>query len=563
MTSLLALNARLPSAISRKRYLKADKEGVPLDKQVPRTYQVYEGTGGETIDYDGSSEIVILSDLPNGPLTVALGQIPSNLLGRWLTINVSGLMSSDLVIDALPALLAVAGTQTLEGVHTITGDRLYRSINIFFANPTIYLLEGGVASATSSVSGLNLGTGVGVFENNFGPTTLGFRSILGGYHIGSVLVGNDIVVNNTFPSSITTSITYPYGNTAIVGPQMFLLRDTNGVTVTTDVTDNFTEGRLTVLAPTTFTGPGPAYANVQYIPPPRQRTPVNITINLTRTVGGQFLASSVLKLVPNTSNVFNIEYITGTKTNGNLEMYQPTDNATERLARDQNGITISLPNNLSRHAMNIADNLVFYTLSTSQNIIRWFCFSNGGTNTLLDISKLATIYTAGSTIVGLEYVESQSLLLVLTNNPSSRIIGVPIVPYDPNLTNTLLMGPVSASASLGLVSVNTMHSISVCPSTQQVYISYQPTTGNIVIGLFSPYPNMNALQTFTVPVATGGVLSSLVHTTRGRLVMLLQTNNSIYTTIQSKGLLDGLTLFGAWPAFYPSLSRNGYGQTQL
>ena len=51
MTSLLALNARLPSAISRKRYLKADKEGVPLDKQVPRTYQVYEGTGGETIDF--------------------------------------------------------------------------------------------------------------------------------------------------------------------------------------------------------------------------------------------------------------------------------------------------------------------------------------------------------------------------------------------------------------------------------------------------------------------------------------------------------------------------------
>lgn len=80
MTSTFATNF-VSSKLSKKRYLETNSEGQPLQGQVPLTYQVYNGTGNETVVYDGSDVFVLDSTLAAGPLTIDFSDT-QNLLGR-------------------------------------------------------------------------------------------------------------------------------------------------------------------------------------------------------------------------------------------------------------------------------------------------------------------------------------------------------------------------------------------------------------------------------------------------------------------------------------------------
>ena len=81
MTSSLATNAVVPNNITTPYFLKSTKDGVPINRQVPRTYQVYAGTGNQTIDYDGSNEIIINGTFLTGPLIINFG--PIKALRNW------------------------------------------------------------------------------------------------------------------------------------------------------------------------------------------------------------------------------------------------------------------------------------------------------------------------------------------------------------------------------------------------------------------------------------------------------------------------------------------------
>lgn len=86
MTSTLATNAVLPS-IGQSHFLRADKNGYPLQKQVPKTYQHYTGTGGETIVPDGSDIITVDASALTGNLT--LNFTPNrNFIGRHIDLIV-------------------------------------------------------------------------------------------------------------------------------------------------------------------------------------------------------------------------------------------------------------------------------------------------------------------------------------------------------------------------------------------------------------------------------------------------------------------------------------------
>lgn len=74
MTSTFATNF-VSSKLSKKHYLETNTQGQPLQGQVPLTYQVYSGTGNETVPYDGSDIFVLNSTLAAGALTVDFSEM--------------------------------------------------------------------------------------------------------------------------------------------------------------------------------------------------------------------------------------------------------------------------------------------------------------------------------------------------------------------------------------------------------------------------------------------------------------------------------------------------------
>lgn len=97
MTSRFATNHRF-SQQGNVRYLETGSDGQPLQGQVPLTYQVYQGNGNATIDYDGSNVLFIDTALPSGDLTVSFDSM-KNFLGRSTKLVVSTQLTNDVILD--------------------------------------------------------------------------------------------------------------------------------------------------------------------------------------------------------------------------------------------------------------------------------------------------------------------------------------------------------------------------------------------------------------------------------------------------------------------------------
>lgn len=97
MTSCFATNFNT-GGLNPTRFLKVDKEGIPLQKQVALSFQVYSGTGNETIDFDGSNCLVIDSTLSAGDLTIDFSPLNNNY-GRECAIVSKRTLANDLILS--------------------------------------------------------------------------------------------------------------------------------------------------------------------------------------------------------------------------------------------------------------------------------------------------------------------------------------------------------------------------------------------------------------------------------------------------------------------------------
>lgn len=100
MTSTLATNFN-DGGLNPVRYLRVDREGVPLQKQVPTTVQTYTGAGGVSIDPDGSEVLWVNSALGSGALTINFTTTAkyNNYLGRKLLVYVSPAAGANVIVD--------------------------------------------------------------------------------------------------------------------------------------------------------------------------------------------------------------------------------------------------------------------------------------------------------------------------------------------------------------------------------------------------------------------------------------------------------------------------------
>ena len=115
MTSTLATNSELVRT-GREHFLRSDKNGFPLNKQVPKTYQVITA-GNQTVAWDGSDYVVIADSLAAGNLTITVNNTVNNY-GRRLSIIQTVTSASAWSVTCTAAVIRQAGSALV--VNSIT-----------------------------------------------------------------------------------------------------------------------------------------------------------------------------------------------------------------------------------------------------------------------------------------------------------------------------------------------------------------------------------------------------------------------------------------------------------
>lgn len=132
MTSPLATNAVILNPNDIQYYLRATKEGQPLDGQVPRTTQTYTAVGGATIVPLGTNVLHVTGPL-TGVLTINCTN-RFNFINRILVVTVAPGVGQNVVINlpAAPYLTHVKGSAAAVTTYTLAASANAQQIAIDF-----------------------------------------------------------------------------------------------------------------------------------------------------------------------------------------------------------------------------------------------------------------------------------------------------------------------------------------------------------------------------------------------------------------------------------------------
>lgn len=156
MTSQLSRNADVTTPVSKIRYLRATKDGFPVDKQISRSIQLYTGAGGVgvTMDYDGSNDVVIFAANLTGDLIIRF--CPSsvndkyNLLGKEVKIHINGSTTRSITLSSSPSFMKINSTSLTQLSHVIIGDTLSKTVTVSFTTVDLWNVDYG--SSVSSIT---------------------------------------------------------------------------------------------------------------------------------------------------------------------------------------------------------------------------------------------------------------------------------------------------------------------------------------------------------------------------------------------------------------------------
>ena len=561
MTSSLATNAVVPNNITTPYFLKSTKDGVPINRQVPRTYQVYAGTGNQTIDYDGSNEIIINGTFLTGPLIINFGPIKAlrNWLGRKVNIVIAAPISQTITLNTSPAFMKINGTGLTELSHVIPADNMSKAVSIYFHSTSLINVDYG--SSSSSIvplpvsTGQNVGGGIGIYRDNTG-SVLNFRTLIGDYYTSILQNPDDLLISDIKPYTYPVTVNYPYMVSGVFCTvPAFYSNDNYQYNVSFNTLDPLTEGTITSLSPSSVSGIGPQVISFVYSPPPRITRPVTGYLVFRSDDFSEIEYMAPIIFTPNLSNVDNSQFFMGVDpvVGKQIRMYDVAVNpgATPRNATDPNGITYTGSPTI-RLSFNIQDNYFIFA-NTAIGRIQATSVSDGMTSTIIDVVGKAS-WSAGATIVDVDYCEMNSTIYVLPSGTTNRLLLVPVMKYFP------LSGVVGTSVvtyiNLNLPASSTPLSIAVCPLTRYFYIAVRPAAGNIQIFMHNPVGTQ--LVIFSTIFANASNVSMVVGS-RGNLIVHSSSNNGIYTLPFGSTFSDALVLQYTLPAFYNSLARSGYG----
>lgn len=559
MSNLLATNAVVPKSIATPHFLKATRDGFPLNKQVPRTYQVYAGTGNQTITYDGSNEVRITGQTLTGPLIINLGPLVNirNNIGRAMTLNIYGPVNQPITLSSNPALLCINGTSLKQLSHVIAPDANSKSITVYFNSEQLINLDYGAAVVSIVPLGptytfANVGSGAGVFDSVSGSLVT-FRRINGNYMQGTQEDPFTVQLVDRWPKirQISPQFSYTLFTAITTQPVYFPVEDKYDVVYEPD---GF-YGDVSVLT-TTISGIG--YLDIIFTMDPKRRFTHPYDLHFTLYNTGDYTVHFPLTVTvhPNLSNVYESNFYSAMKTNGVIVLYDTSvgGNPPERNMLDTTGNVVDLGTNLICFCVCIKDNVMYYSFTgISDTTIYWYDFKTQTGGALFDLNSTSH-WIAGAKIKELDYDENKDCIHVMSDQSTLRIVSLFIPPILTVPTVGTILG-----YSILLAAGSVPRSFAYDSSNEMWYVAFSPSVGNIQISSYRPQNTGTALSNVTTGYPQSANISMVIDV-RGRLLLQASHNNIVVAYI--RGILDSPINVHQPPTFYFSLSRNLYGFTQ-
>lgn len=495
MSNDLANDAELVSTITKHRYLEVDKSGYPLNKQVPVTVQTYQGTGGDKLFYDGSNDILIKADDLSADLEIILGpeiQNIRNLVNRQLTIQISGRTENTISIDSNPVEMRINGTSSRESYHNIIGDNTYKTVTLYFSEEEYINLDYGAAVGTIIPSGAggiqtitNIGAGQTIATNN-SPTNVDLKSIVGGNNISTINNATTITVLSIVPTAAPVSIFYDYMNPITV--------NFTGSYQTPDILNAsiveppaFDEGTVTILTSTTFT----------FTPAPRLTRSVLIVVRLTFNSGT--FTTLVIKLQPRLtfSTDTNMDLSLATSaTDGTLYQYNIQGFSLKPMI-NYDFTPVVLPGICTCIAMNVADNILYFVLAASINVVRYYDFVTKAVGIVIPDITAVGQWTIGSVIAAMCFDQKDNVLYVIGDIINSRIEAFNTIPFNRALGVPLMGAACNYASPVPNVAGTVHQDIDIDSGSKlficTVFVSPGATTQARQLGGLSGPPTNNSL----------------------------------------------------------------------
>lgn len=570
MSNPRATNAVVTTPVGRKRYLESTKDGAPINRQVPRTYQVYAGTGNATIDYDGSNELVVFGSTLTGPLTVNLGPLSRirNMVGRSVTLNIVSPISQTITLNSSPAFMMLNGTSLQQLSHVIVADNLSKSIVLYFHSESNINLDYGASSSSiiPSLTFANVGVGEGVYANTVGRLVNLRRIDDLDRTIRVATIGNTIGISSRTVIGGGGAERYPYGNSisdSAGGAFQVHNPSADTIDVTTQYNTGYTPAGLFTITTPTISGIAPIYDYV-WTPGPRMNRPVSVSVNFYRGPT-DLIGSTRLDMVPAMENVLETENVMCCHPGSVfLSMYDPDkDPGTELFAKMPYGFSLNdIETDIEPLCIStdLQDNLIFYVPSSNRTLINVASSSiNQFYGEFTDITVLdnSLISGAGYGIRDLCYSEVTSTLYALPTKHTNSVIVVPVLPklYDAVNFPIVTIGTPTFVPFDGISPpLGNLYSICLLNDTGDFLIAYED--GTTKIGAFRIHDNKMKLL-YAYDTGNNGPVS-LMMGSRGRIIAQYEQDNGFYVSTPGLSLLDGLTLTYSAPRFYTSLTVNCY-----
>lgn len=145
MSNAKATNFVSPG-LDREYSLQTDKEGFPLQGQVPRRIQTYSGAGNVSIVPDGSEFLHISGTVASGQLTINLTNTANyrNMIGRTLVISCTNQHIGAIVIDITGGgRVFVSQTTATTGDQATIATTVPAVCTIHFVSETVAAIHHG------------------------------------------------------------------------------------------------------------------------------------------------------------------------------------------------------------------------------------------------------------------------------------------------------------------------------------------------------------------------------------------------------------------------------------
>ena len=200
MTSPYATNYRT-NRLGKQRFLEVDENGYPLQGQVAKTRQLYEGQGNETIQYDGSTSLIIMNSLTAGPLVVDFSAM-NNWMGRDMNLVLCQELDNTFTMDFGSGTVIVPGVPSaLHSTTTPAGFGPLSGVLIFISINQAALVKNPVTFPNTIIPGDNgqfLGTVAGIAQwTDLPPSGATVKTLTLPWYVDS---GNEL--NNNTASAI-------------------------------------------------------------------------------------------------------------------------------------------------------------------------------------------------------------------------------------------------------------------------------------------------------------------------------------------------------------------------